>query len=102
MKKYLARTIMMLVMAISFAAVAEAQFVVKIRPAGPVYRARPAAPSAGHIWVGGNYVWRGGQYIYEDGYWAMPPNRGMRWMEGHWKHRRGGWVWIPGHWKTFR
>jgi hypothetical protein len=99
MKKYVTRAIMMLIMAISFSAVANAQFVVKIRPAGPIYRARPIAPSPSHVWVSGNYVWRGGQYVYTDGYWAIPPRPGVFWVEGHWKHRRGGWVWIPGHWR---
>ncbi len=85
---------------ISSAAVAQAQFVVKIRPAAPVLRARPIAPSPGHIWIGGNYAWRGGQYVYEEGYWAAP-RPGFRWVEGRWKHRRGGWVWVPGHWRRF-
>jgi len=90
---------MVLAIALSFTAVADAQFVVKIRPVFPAYRARPVCPSPAHVWVGGNYVWRGGQYVYTDGYWAMPPRRGAFWVEGHWKHRRGGWVWIPGHWR---
>jgi hypothetical protein len=94
--------IMILAMAVSFSAAADAQFIVKIRPAGPVYRARPSSPSPAHVWVGGNYVWRGGQYVYTDGYWAVPPGAGHRWVEGRWKHRRGGWVWVPGHWKRFR
>jgi hypothetical protein len=99
MKKYFLRIIVMLTLAISFSSIAEAQFVVKIRPAAPAFRARPIAPSRAHIWVGGNYVWRGGQYVYEEGYWAMPPGPRSFWVEGHWKHRRGGWVWIPGHWR---
>ena len=102
MKKYLMKWVVILLVALSGAVVAEAQFVVKIRPAGPAYRVRPACPSPAHVWVGGNYVWRGGQYAYTDGYWAVPPGAGHRWVEGHWKHRRGGWVWIPGHWKRFR
>ena len=99
MKTYLSKIIMMLVIAISFTAIADAQIVVKIRPGAPAYRARPISPSPKHVWVGGNYIWRGGQYIYTDGYWATPPRLGNRWVEGHWKHRRGGWVWIPGRWR---
>ena len=99
MKKYMIRLMMFWMIAMSFSAAAEAQFVVKVRPAVPVYRARPACPSPRHVWVGGNYVWRGGQYVYTDGYWAEPPGPGRFWVEGHWKHRRGGWVWIPGHWR---
>jgi len=101
MKKFITQFIMILLMAISSTVVAEAQFV-KIRPAGPVFRARPISPSPTHVWVGGNYVWRGGQYVYTNGYWAVPPGAGMHWVEGRWKHRRGGWVWVPGHWKRVR
>lgn len=98
MKKYVVKIIMMIVLAISVTNVAEAQFVVKIHPAAPVFRARPLAPSPLHVWVGGNYIWRGGQYVYEEGYWATPPRPRAIWIEGHWKHRRGGWIWVPGHW----
>jgi len=99
MKTFLSKIVVMLIMAISFSAVADAQIVVKIRPAAPAYRVRPPRPSPVHVWMGGNYVWRGGQYYYTDGYWATPSGAGQRWVEGHWKQRRGGWVWIPGHWK---
>ena len=98
MKTTISKIIMMLAIAISFSAVANAQFVVKIRPAAPAFRARPISPSPAHIWIGGNYAWRNNQYMYTDGYWAVP-KVGHRWIEGHWKHRRGGWVWVPGHWK---
>ena len=99
MKKYFLKMIMLLIMAISFTVIADAQIVVKIRPGAPAFRARPICPSPAHVWVGGNYVWRGSQYVYNDGYWATPPAPRSYWVEGHWKHRRGGWVWIPGHWK---
>jgi hypothetical protein len=99
MKKFFLKTIMLLAIGFSFTIVAEAQIVVKVRPAAPVIRARPVAPSPKHVWVGGNYVWRGGTYVYEEGYWATPPGPGRIWVEGHWKNKRGGWVWVPGHWK---
>ncbi len=98
MKKYFSKIVMMLIIAISFYA-ADAQIVVKIRPAAPAYRIRSVRPSPAHVWMGGNYVWRGNQYVYTDGYWATPPQPGHAWVEGHWKHRRGGWVWIPGRWR---
>lgn len=101
MKRYFYKTAMMLFIALSLYATTGAQFVVKIRPAAPAFRARPVCPSPAHVWVGGNYVWRGGRYVYTNGYWAAP-RPGNRWVDGHWKHRRGGWVWIPGHWKRFR
>ncbi len=100
MKRSIVKMITVLAVFISSAAVAQAQFVVKIRPAAPVLRARPVAPSPRHVWIGGNYAWRGGQYVYEEGYWAAP-RPGFRWAEGRWKHRRGGWVWVPGHWRRF-
>ena len=99
MKNNFSKIILMLLIAMSFTVAVNAQIVVKIRPAAPAYRVRPASPSPAHVWMGGNYVWRGGQYVYTDGYWTTPPAPGNRWVEGRWKHRRGGWVWIPGHWK---
>ena len=99
MKKYLSKftAVLLLSMAVSFAS--NAQFVIKVRPGAPVVRVRPIAPGPRHVWVSGEYVWRSGQYYYNDGYWATPPSRHTHWVEGRWKHRRGGWVWIPGHWK---
>ena len=85
-----------LLFAVMFAA--EAQFVIKVRPAAPVIRVRPVAPGPRHVWVAGDYVWREGD-TYVDGYWVVPPAHRSHWVEGRWKHRRGGWVWIPGHWK---
>jgi WXXGXW repeat (2 copies) len=99
MKKYFSKIVMMLIIAISFSAAADAQIIVKVRPGPPAYRVRPNRPSHAYVWIGGNYVWRGNQYVYTDGYWATPPQPGHAWVEGHWKHRRGGWVWIPGHWR---
>jgi len=90
---------MMLAIAFSFTMAADAQIVIKVRPAAPVVRARPLRPSPAHVWVGGNYVWQGGNYVYTDGYWATPLKPGNRWVDGRWKHRRGGWVWISGHWR---
>jgi hypothetical protein len=78
-----------------------AQVVVKVRPASAAVVVRPTCPSPKHVWVGGNYSWRGNQYVYTNGYWALPPHHGSRWIDGHWKHRRGGWVWVPGHWRKF-
>ena len=98
MKKYVSKFISILAIALTISFATEAQFVVKIRPGAPVVRVRPAIPSSGHFWVGGNYVWRGGQYVYTDGYWARPPQHSHNWVEGHWRDTRRGWTWIPGHW----
>lgn len=99
MKKYLLKIIILIAVTLSVSSAAEAQFVVKIRPGAPVIRVRPAMPSPRHVWVTGEYAWHGGQYVYTDGYWAEPPQPGHRWVEGHWKNTRRGWVWIPGHWR---
>jgi len=99
MKKMMSRGGILLALSLFAGVFAEAQFVVKVRPAVPVVRVRPVLPSPRHVWVNGDYVWRGGRYIYIDGYWAEPPHRRRHWVEGHWKHTRRGWTWIPGHWK---
>lgn len=99
MKKYLSKFIAVLVLGLAVSFASSAQFVIKVRPVAPVIRVRPIAPGPRHIWVTGEYVWRGGHYVYTDGYWAEPPLRRTRWIEGKWKHRRAGWVWVPGHWR---
>lgn len=98
MSKYLKKiaAVALAVMAIQFSA--SAQFVIRVRPAAPVMKVRPACPSPRHVWTNGNWVWRGGQYVWVDGFWAEP-QMGRRWVDGHWKSTRRGWVWVPGHWK---
>lgn len=97
MKKIITYTGFALAM-IFFAGTADAQIVIKVRPAAPVVRVRPIAPSPRHVWVTGNYVYRGGRYHYTDGYWSAPRYSGA-WVDGYWKKRRGGWVWVPGYWR---
>jgi hypothetical protein len=99
MKKYLIKAAAVMVFAIGFACAANAQFVVRVRPATPILKVRPACPSPRHVWVDGNHVWRNNQYVWTNGYWAIPPSRGHRWANGHWKKNRGGWVWVPGRWR---
>ncbi|MEI9958849.1 MAG: hypothetical protein WDM90_21630 [Ferruginibacter sp.] len=89
MKKIFVKMMMMFAIAISFSAVADAQFVIKVRPHAPVVHVRPAAPSPRHVWVSGDYVWRNGNYFYQEGYWAAPPRGRRVWVDGHWNHRRG-------------
>ena len=90
--------VLLFAIAISFSAAVNAQFVVKIRPGEPEMRVRPVAPSAMHVWVGGEWAVRDGRYAYTEGYWAKPPSRGNHWKEGHWRKTRRGWTWVPGHW----
>lgn len=84
---------------IAFSSVAGAQVFVQVRPVAPVI-VRPAAPSARHIWVDGDWVWRGNGYQYVNGYWMLPPAR-SGWVPGHWKQTRRGWVWKRGHWRKW-
>ena len=100
MKKILIKFCVLFFIAIAVVNFAEAQFVIKVRPAPVVVKARPAAPSRDYVWVEGDWVWQGNNYIYKEGYWARPAFRGANWIPGHWKYhrRRGGWFWVPGHW----
>jgi WXXGXW repeat (2 copies) len=98
MKAFLNRMAVIFGLIVSFSFAASSQIVVRVRPAHPVLRPRPIAPTPRHIWIDGGWVYRGNTYVWTDGYWVMPrPN--MIWMPGSWGHRRGGWVWIPGHWR---
>ncbi len=99
MKRYLLKLIAVIAISLAGSLSSQAQIVIKVRPGPPIVRARPVCPGPRHVWVAGNYAPRGNQYIYTDGYWAVPPPRHSHWVEGKWKHRRGGWMWIPGHWR---
>lgn len=99
MKKLLSKFSAILVLMIALSFTSEAQVIIKVRPAAPAMRARPAIPGPKYVWVNGDYTYRGNQYVYNDGYWAVPPASRTHWVDGRWKHRRGGWVWIPGHWR---
>ena len=89
-----------IVFVITLSVDSQAQFIVRVRPVAPVM-IRTIAPSPRHVWVDGDYVWREGRYDYNNGYWAEPPFPGQRWIKGHWKNKRSGWVWVPGHWRKF-
>ncbi len=99
MKKYISKVVTVMLLSLGVAFASSAQIVVKIRPHTPVVKVRPPLPSPKHVWVTGEYVVRDGGYVYNDGYWVVPPERRTHWVEGHWRHRRGGWVWVPGHWR---
>ena len=99
MKKYFFQIFILTAIAVSVSSFCEAQFVVRVRPNLPVITLRTASPSTRHVWVAGEYVYRGNNYVYKEGYWALPPQSGFRWVEGHWKATRRGWRWIHGHWR---
>ena len=97
MKKYISKIIMMIVLAITFSAAANAQLRVKIRPSITL-ETRPPRPSPHHIWVYGEWHPDGNRYSYKQGYWAEPPQHRRRYVEGHWVHNRYGYIWVPGRW----
>ena len=72
-------------------------YVVRERPAEVVYT-RPTPPSAGYVWIGGNWIWRGGRYIRQEGHWERR-RVGLVWVDGHWRSTHRGWIWEPGHWR---
>ena len=98
-KNYLIKTILWVIMTVSFSTYANAQLAVKIRPETPVLPTMPIAPSTKHVWISGEWVRRGENYVYVDGHWTIPSFRHHRWVEGHWKNTKRGWVWEHGHWK---
>ena len=75
------------------------EIVVRARMHAPVVAVRPARPSPRHVWIGEEWAPNGGTYVYKGGYWALPPSPGQRWVPGHWRQSRHGWVWRPGHWR---
>jgi WXXGXW repeat (2 copies) len=75
-----------------------AQLVIKIRPTfGRVVRTN--APSNRHVWIEEDWACRNNNYAYTGGYWSAPPRGRSKWIPGHWKNTRRGWVWKPGHWR---
>ena len=89
---------MMIVLAISFSAAANAQLRVKIRPSITI-GTRPPPPSPRHVWVSGEWHSNGDRYDYKEGYWSEPQSHRRRYREGHWSHTRRGYVWIEGRWR---
>jgi len=75
-----------------------AQLIVNIRPARPVY-VRPAPPSPRHVWVDEEWREDHGHYAFAGGHWVVAPRPGAMWVPGHWVRRPRGWVWRPGHWR---
>jgi len=72
-----------------------ATFVVRERPAEPVYE-RPAPPAPNALWIPGEWEWRGGRYVFIRGHYVI--NERRTWVPGHWRETPGGFVWQKGHW----
>ncbi len=100
MKKQIVKFSLMLTLLAGFSAAANAQHIyVRVQPAAPVVT-RPAAPSARHIWIDGEWIVRNNNYEWKPGYWSIPPER-SRWVHGYWVKERGGWYWHPGYWRKY-
>ena len=99
MKKYVSKIVMITAVALSFAATADAQLRVRVRPTISV-DIRPERPSPRHVWVEGEWNPNGDRYDYRRGYWSEPRSRHHnRYSQGHWRHTRQGYVWVPGRWR---
>ncbi|CAN5795897.1 hypothetical protein BH11BAC3_BH11BAC3_22660 [soil metagenome] len=71
---------------------------VRSRPVPPPVKVRPMAPSAGYVWVDGEWAWRRGKYHYVNGYYITPAHNSA-WIPGHWRKVRRGWAWDKGYWR---
>ncbi len=98
MKKITIRLMMLAVIFIGIATIADAQIIVRVRPTHTTV-VRTTAPSPRHVWVTEDWAPQGSTYVYRGGYWIAPPAGRSAWVDGHWAHRRRGWIWVPGHWK---
>ncbi|MCP4439857.1 MAG: BcpO-related WXXGXW repeat protein [Aureispira sp.] len=102
MKKLFAIFGLSMLIAISGLTEAQAQIVVKIKPARPkVIVKRPAQAKKGHVWVDGHWTWnkQDQKYRWVKGHWVTV-KKGHKWVPGHWVDVRGrGHKWVPGHWK---
>ncbi len=81
---------------------ANAQVVVKVRPARPaVVMAKPATVNKGHIWVDGHWHWdsKANRYVWKKGHWVRT-KKGHNWVAGKWVTCDGGHKWVPGYWKA--
>jgi len=98
MKKHLLAAALILGSASS---AAFAQISVRIGPPPRRVEVIPVRPVGhpGWVWQPGYHRWDGRAYVWVPGHYAEPPRPRARWVEGHWVHRRGGWVFIEGHWR---
>jgi len=78
---------------------ASAQVYVRIGPPHPQVERRIPAPGPGYVWTPGYHRWDGKAYVWMPGAWVRPPRPHARWVAGHWRHQRRGWVFIEGHWR---
>lgn len=102
MKKILMILGMLFTLNVGTSTVAEAQIVVKVRPARPATMAkRPARARKGHVWIDGHWKGNGRGYVWVTGQWVRA-RKGYRYTPGRWVTVRGGHRWQSGTWVRVR
>jgi hypothetical protein len=98
MRKQLLTAAFASIFAISTAAVA--QVYVRVGPPPPRREVVPAPPPMHRDWVwrGGYNRWDGRAYVWVPGSYVAPPYARARWVPGHWRNTRRGYIWVEGHW----
>ncbi len=66
-------------------------------PPDPVYEERPAPPSPGYVWVGGNWAWTGSDWAWGPGRWMAPPE-GRVYVEPYYERVGSNVVYVRGYW----
>lgn len=85
---------------LSSAAAEAARVYVTVAPPVPIVEVQTAAPTPGHVWIGGYHRWNGRAYVWVPGRWALPPRAHAVWVPGYWKFHKGhGHYWVEGRWK---
>lgn len=86
----------------SSASIAEAQVVVKVKPARPTYvLVAPVKAKPHKVWVDGHWKWNKTTHSYQ---WVrghyVNHRKGYRYHQGHWVMvGRRGYKWVPGKWQ---
>lgn len=83
------------------ASIASAQVAIRIGPPPPQREVIPVRPHdhPNWVWQQGYQRWDGQRYVWVPGNYVAPPYRHARWVPGHWRNTRRGWVWVQGHWR---
>ncbi len=70
---------------------------VAYEPPAPRIEVVGVAPSAGYVWIGGNWRWGGNGHVWVPGRWEAG-RPGYRWEPHRWEREGHGWREVPGRW----
>jgi hypothetical protein len=84
--------------ALSLATLSACSTTVRVPPPPPKAEVKPAPPWRDAVWINGHWKHKGGGWVWVPGHWAKA-KPGRAWVDGHWEKRGGGWVWVKGHWR---